>query len=335
MDDGVLTYRRKSKQAAPVCFLRVKEGTTGMSERTEKLRRLLKAAEKQGRVVITGHDNPDVDSAAACVLMQRLLARMGVLSQIVLPTRADGQSRRVMPRFGVNPDDYIGQTQESDALVLVDHHQPLHPGRVIACVDHHPTDYPPDAPYVQIEPCGACAVMALRLMEEAGVPVTKEDRMLAVTALYLDTIALRSTKIPPQEAQWGRQQAAQLGLDEGWLNAEGMRLRDMNAPAEELAMLGKKTYDFDGRRVISTYVQTHGIMPEKLEEILCVIRSTLKKESADMWVFLVHDPVAGDSVEYDITPDGAVNEYRYGVLASRGKDVMPRVERMMRGQKND
>ena len=306
-----------------------------MSERTEKLRSVLKEAEKHGRIVITGHDQPDVDSVAACVLMQRLLARMDIPSEIVLSTRADGQSRRVMPRFGIEPDDYIGQTQESDALVLVDHHQPLHPGRVAACVDHHPTDFLPDYPYVQIDPSGACAVMALHLMEEAGVPVTDDDRALAVTALYLDTIALRSTKIPPQEAEWGRRQAAQLGLDENWLNAEGMRLRDMNAPAAELAMLGKKTYDFDGRRVVSTYVQTHDIRPEKLEELLSVIRLAVKTEEADMWVFLIHDPVAGYSVEYDITPDGAVHEYRYGVLASRGKDVMPRVERMMRADKND
>ena len=306
-----------------------------MSERTEKLRSLLEKAAQETRIVITGHDNPDVDSVASCVLMQRLLARMGIAAEIVLATRADGQSRRVMPRFHVNPDGYTGQTQESDALILVDHHQPLHKGRVIACIDHHPTDFPPDYPYTQIDPSGACAVMALHLMEEAGVPVTDDDRALAVTALYLDTIALRSTKIPPQEAAWGRQQAAALGLDEGWLNAEGMRLRDMSAPAEELAMLGKKTYDFGGSRVISTYVQTHGVGKEKLQEILSVIRAALIKESADLWVFLVHDPVDGCSTQYDVEPDGTVNEYQYGMLASRGKDVMPRVERMMRAKKKD
>ena len=306
-----------------------------MSERTEKLRVLLEKAAQEGRIVITGHDNPDVDSVASCVLMQRLLARMGIAAEIVLATRADGQSRRVMPRFHVNPDGYTGRTQESDALILVDHHQPLHPGRVIACIDHHPTDFPPDYPYTQIDPSGACAVMALHLMEEAGVPVTDDDQALAVTALYLDTIALRSTKIPLQEAAWGRQQAAALGLDEGWLNAEGMRLRDMSAPAEELAMLGKKTYDFGSSRVISTYVQTHDIAAEKLNEILAVIRAAMAREGAALWVFLVHDPVAGFSAEYDMFPDGAVSVHRYDVLASRGKDVMPRVERMMRAQKKD
>ena len=301
-----------------------------MSERTELLRHALEQAAGAGRIVITGHDNPDVDSVAACVLMQRLLARMGIPTQIVLQTRADGQSRRVMPRFGVDPDGFLGETQEGDALVLVDHHQPLHAGRVIACVDHHPTDFPPAYPYVQIEPSGACALMVLRLMEEAGVPVAQEDTALAVTALYLDTIALRNTKIPPHEVKWGRDTAQALGLDERWLESEGMRLRDMSAPAEELAMLGKKTYDFGGMRVVSTYVQTHDIAAEKLNEILAVIRAAMAREGAALWVFLVHDPVAGFSAEYDMFPDGAVSVHRYDVLASRGKDVMPRVERMIR-----
>ena len=332
MDGGVLTQiRPKSKQARPVCFLRVKEeATDGMSERTERLFALLDAAAKESRIVITGHDNPDVDSLAACLLLQRLLDRRGILAEIVLPTQADMQSRRVMPRFGLDPDSCLGEIRESDALILADHHQPLHPGRVIACIDHHPTDFPPDYPYVQIEESGACAVMALRLMEEAGVPVTRDDRELAVTALYLDTIALRSTKIPPIEAAWGAAQAEALHLDMDFLLREGMRLRDMSAPAAELCMLGKKRYDFAGRRVLSTYVQTHDISPGKLEEMLDVLRAACAQERAEMWVFLVHDPVAGYSVEYDILPDGSVSEYQYGVLASRGKDVMPRVERMMR-----
>lgn len=306
-----------------------------MSERTERLRALLDAAAKASRIVITGHDAPDVDSMAACVLMRRLLAHWGVPCEIVLSTRADAQSRRVMPRFGVNPDDYLGETQDTDALVLVDHHQPLHAGRVIACIDHHPTDFPPAYPYVQIGESGACAAMVLALMEEAGVPAAREDRELAVTALYLDTIALRSTKIPPKEAAWGRAQAEALGLDMDFLMREGMRLRDMSAPAAELCMLGKKRYDFGGRRVLSTYVQTHDIPPGKLEEMLGVLWEEIAREGASMWVFLVHDPVAGYSVEYDIMPDGGVSEYKYDVLASRGKDVMPRVERMLRSRKAD
>lgn len=301
-----------------------------MSGRTDRLFALLGAAAEKGRIVITGHDSPDVDSLASCLLVRRMLARRGIPAEIVLPTRADMQSRRVMPRFGMEPDECLGEIGEGDALILVDHHRPLHPGRVVACIDHHPTDFPPDDPYVQIEDSGACAVMVLRLMEEAGVPVTREDRELAVTALYLDTIALRSTKITPDEAAWGAEQAAALSLDMDFLMREGMRLRDMSAPAAELAMLGKKTYDFGGQRVLSTYVQTHDIPEGKLEAMLDVLRAEILRERAAMWVFLVHDPVAGYSVEYDIAPDGSVGAHRYDVLASRGKDVMPRVERMMR-----
>ena len=41
------------------------------------------------------------------------------------------------------------------------------------------------------------------------------------------------------------------------------------------------------------------------------------------------------STEYDLLPDGSVRKIGYRYLASRGKDVMPRVERMMRAKKKD
>ena len=300
-----------------------------MMQRTEKLRALCEAAAARGRLVITGHDRADVDSAAGCVLMQRLLAAWGIKSDIVL-CEPDRQSRRVMARFGVDVQALAGGTAPEDALILVDHHQTAHAGRVIACIDHHPTEAPPDFPYVQIGDSGACTVMVLHLMREAGVPVTPEDERLAVTALYLDTIALRSAKISPEEAAWGEAQARRLGLDEDWLRREGMGLMDMRLPARELAMLGKKVYIFGAKRVLSTYVQTDAMTQEKLGAILDVLRGEIVRERADLWVFLWHDPVRLRSTEVDLTPDGQVRTIPYDYLASRGRDVMPRVEHEMR-----
>lgn len=300
-----------------------------MSERTQKLFDLCMAAAAHSRIVLTSHDGADVDSAAACVLMQRLLARWNIPSDIVLHD-ADKQSRRVLARFGVDVQALSGSTKESDSLILLDHHRSAHPGHVIACVDHHPTDYLPDDAYVQIEDCGACAVMVLRLMQEAGVPVTQEDERLAITALYLDTIALKSAKIGEEEAAWGEAEAKRLGLDESWLRQEGMGLRDMSLPDRELAMLGRKVYVFAGKRVLSTYIQTDAMTQERIDAILQILKSELSKESGDLWAYLVHDPVRMRSSEYDIFPDGRVKEIAYDYLASRGKDVMPRIEREMR-----
>lgn len=300
-----------------------------MSQRTDKLRGILRGAAKSARIVVTGHDRADVDSAASCVLLSRLLRAWGIPAAMVL-SDPDRQSQRVMRRFGVDVCSLTGDTTPEDCLVLVDHHQTAHPGRVIACVDHHPTDYPPDVPYLQMEVSGACAVIILRLMHEAGVEVTPEDERLAIAALYLDTIALKSAKITKEEAAWGEAQARRLGLDEKWLRQEGMGLRDMSLPAYDLAMLGKKAYRFGDCLVLSTYVQTDAMTKEKLDPILAVLHQELRRENAALWVYLVHDPVHMQSTEYDLTPDGQTQEIRYGFLASRGKDVMPRIERMMR-----
>lgn len=293
------------------------------------LRALCEAAAADTSLVLTGHDRADVDSAVSCVLMQRLLDAWGLKSRIAL-CEPDGQSRRVLARFSIDTQALAGETTAQDALILVDHHQTAHAGQVIACIDHHPTDYPPDFPFVWIGESGACAAMVLHLMQEAGVRVTPEDERLAVTALYLDTIALRSAKVSREEAAWGEAQARRLGLNEEWLRREGMGLRDMRLPARELAMLGKKAYAFGGKRVLSTYVQTDAMTREKLSEILGVLRAELARERGDLWVFLLHDPVRMRSTEIDLTPDGRTRTIPYDFLASRGRDVMPRVEREIR-----
>ena len=302
-----------------------------MSERTEKLRRLLAAA--PGRIAVTGHDGADVDSVISCMLVRRLLEGWNIPCDIVL-SAPDGQSRRVMKEFGVDVSALEGKTEAGDCLILVDHHQSARPGMVIACVDHHPTAYPPAYPYVQIEDSGACAVLVLRLMQEAGVRVTQEDERLAIAALYLDTIALKSAKISKEEAEWGESKAQQLGLDADWLRREGMGLMDMSLPAEKVAMLGKKRYAFGEQIVLSTYVQTDAMTEEKLEAILGVLRREMAHEQASLWVFLVHDPMRMCSTQVNLAPDGTREIIRYDYLASRGKDVMPRVEQAMRAAAN-
>ncbi|MBR3794853.1 MAG: DHH family phosphoesterase [Clostridia bacterium] len=299
-----------------------------MSERTQALYALCREAAKAGRIVITGHDGADVDSAASCVLMQRLLAAWDIPSQILL-FAPDRQAQRVMARFSVDAARLTGETDAGDSLILLDHHQAAHPGSVLACIDHHPTDNPPAYPYLQLGDSGACAVMVLHLMEEAGVYLTQEDKRLAITALYLDTIALKSAKISGEEAAWGEREAKRLGLDEGWLRREGMGLMDVTRPAHELAMMGRKVYRFGDRRVLSSYVQTDAMTQERLCAVLDVLREEMKKEQAARWIYLVHDPVRMRSTEYDLMPDGDVHVMAYGYLASRGKDVMPRVEREM------
>ena len=300
-----------------------------MEDRAQRLRRVLEDAARKGRLAITGHDTPDVDALASCYLLWELCAWWGIGARIVLPTRADEQPRRVLPRFGLHPDQWRGEIRPEDRLALVDHHAPLHGGTVVACIDHHPTAQPLSYPFWLIEPTGACALTLLRLMREAGMPDEDARTALVVTAVYLDTVALRSTKIPPLEVAWAREEAKRLGLDEAWLRGEGLRLQDMSLPARELAQLGKKTYTFGEKRVVSTYVQTDAMTEERLGAILGAVRCAMREEGVALWVFLVHDPVAGRTTEFDVTPDGCARRRDYDRLISRGRDVMPRVEREM------
>ena len=302
-----------------------------MKETGLHLEDALRDAAAQGKLIITGHDAPDVDSCLSCAMLLTLAQFWTIPARIALPTPPDEAAMRVLPRLGLDPAPWRGDIHEDDFLALVDHHQPLHGGRLAAVIDHHPTDYPPQAPFVLISPSGACAMMLYRLINAAGMPDEGQrfERM-AVTALYLDTMALRSAKIPPQEAAWARARALALGMDVTWLTSEGLGLEDMRRPARELARLSLKTYDCGGVRVCSSYVQTDAMTEEKLKEILAEVRAALEESGAARWVFLVQDPVRARTEEIDLTPDGKMERIGYDFLASRGKNIMPRVEREIR-----
>lgn len=304
-----------------------------MTDRVHRLRAV--CAEAAGRIVLTGHDRADVDSVISCLLMRRLLGAWGIDAMIALPGGSDRQSARVLAGFGIDTAPLAGEIAPDDCLILLDHHQPLHGGQVIACVDHHPTDTPPQYAYVQIEPCGACALQVFDLMREADVPMDEQDERLAVTALWLDTVALRSAKISKEEADWGRDRARALGLNMDMLEREGLGLADLTRSSEWLAMQSKKTFIFSGRRVCSTTIQAHGMTQAQIDEILDVLRLAAVQEGAALWVYLVSDPIAMRSVRYDIAPDGCIRRIPYDFLASRGKNVMPDVERSMKNRQEE
>ena len=132
----------------------------------QKLKTALQKATARGRLALIGHDAPDVDSVVSCVLMAALCAAWQIPAEIILPTQADEQTRRVMPKFGVHPDALMKPTRPDDQLVLLDHHQALHEGEVCACIDHHPTAYPPEGDFVCIEPDRRGAVRPVRQQHE-------------------------------------------------------------------------------------------------------------------------------------------------------------------------
>lgn len=304
-----------------------------MTDRVHRLRTV--CAEAAERIVLTGHDHADVDSVISCLLMRRLLGAWGMDAAIALPGGSDRQSARVLAGVGIDTAPLAGEIASDDCLILLDHHQPLHDGRVIACIDHHPTETLPQYPYVQIEPRGACALQVFDLMREAGIPMDAQDERLAVTALWLDTVALRSAKISKEEAAWGRGRAQALGLNINMLEREGLGLADLTRPPEWLAMQNKKTFVFSGSRVCSTTIQAHGMTQAQLDRILDVLRRAAAQEGAALWVYLVSDPIAMRSVRYDIAPDGCIKRIPYEFLASRGKNVMPDVEQSMKNRQEE
>ena len=69
--------------------------------KTQKLIAHCQEYAARGRIVITGHDNPDADSVISAVMMKRLMDRCGVCCAVKFPTAPDNVTLRDVRALGL------------------------------------------------------------------------------------------------------------------------------------------------------------------------------------------------------------------------------------------
>jgi nanoRNase/pAp phosphatase (c-di-AMP/oligoRNAs hydrolase) len=154
---------------------------------------LLETIREGERLVIFLHDNPDPDSVAAGMILQRIGEHAGVRTQIVFGGRPGGASTRTMVKLLKIPmrslDGKGIRYLMSDRYALVDT-QPgagnnSFPDKHLRChivIDHHPKRTPFEADFVDIRPkMGSSTTILLAYHKACGL---KPDPDLATAAAY-------------------------------------------------------------------------------------------------------------------------------------------------------
>ena len=115
-------------------------------------------------------------------------------------------------------------------------------------------------------------------------------------------------------------------FDKQFILKVGYGLNDLTTPIEKLLHNGFKSFRFPKGNVVSSYLQADDYPQSFVEKMVQAVALERKKLNADMWVLLLHDPVNGNTVEYDITEKIEIIDHKK--LISRGSNVMPRIERI-------
>ena len=275
-------------------------------------------------IVITGHDMPDCDSIISAVMMRELLSRAGIRATVKFGTRPDGVTARIVEELGVLDGISFEGFEETDKLIVVDHHVTFYKNEVIACIDHHTTPPEPNFEFNLVQKASSCGRMIFDMATSVGESDSWLEKM-AIYSVYLDTQSCLAPKFNEDDLPWLEDGIKRLELDEKDLVKKGFCLNSLGESAETLAMYAYKKYEFNGRIGASTCIQidpSEDGWSERIAEMLEILKRKMISNGASLWVLVVNMPEIVRSDLYFIR-DGKIETVKLDRLASRSKDVVP------------
>lgn len=169
-----------------------------MNEKATKLDELINCI-KNEHIYIQTHNFPDPDAIASAFGLQRLLERRGIHSTICYQGKIDKYSTKKMIEtlhIQIKPIAEIGLLSEQDEIILVDSqvgnaNVQYTKGKVIACIDHHPSFGVVDYMFCDIRPrVGACASIIASYFYKNDIKLDRDMATALMFGIKVDTANL-------------------------------------------------------------------------------------------------------------------------------------------------
>lgn len=289
----------------------------------------------QKEITILAHDNIDIDAALSGILLSRLLNFLNIKNtfKILEPVQHNETYTVVKELIGIDLKDFESISEgenESATLFLVDHNETIHSGNVIGFIDHHPSEkYFLGIPFVHTLICSATTSLIYDFMKAVNFPITKQDALMIVTAMMTDSVCFKNTKSSPYEIELAKQLCTDFNLDWNYIETFALCLTPIDKMSlDEIITNGSKQYNFNGSKVASAYVQL-STLPDTstIDAWLQELAFSLFARNLKMYVFLLFDLANNKTYEYRIT-ENCIREIVHDKIVSRGKDIMPKIEKM-------
>lgn len=302
-------------------------------ELLKRLNHLKRVLSNKDEITIIGHDNIDVDSVLSGVLLSKLLKFLNISSRFIIlqNIKKDDTYEIVNGLTDVNMHNYEEENEnELRNLFLVDHYETTHKGRVLGCIDHHPTQKENTYEFSYVRNSSAAAYLIYELMKVAKYPFTAEEANLIVISMMVDTTAFRSSKAILEEIEVARGLAKEFNLNYDYLEMSCICLTQIERMnIDEITSNGQKKYNYNGHIVKSAYLQLYG-MPDDgtVNKWISYLNSKISDKTldAEMMVFIIFDIKSNTTYEYQIMQYHTKKNLHKGIL-SRGKDIMPNIEK--------
>ena len=287
---------------------------------------------KDKYVTIIGHDSIDIDSALSGILLSKFLHFLDISNEFCIIEKVkDSETTRVLEKlFNITLNSYENTSESEDrVLFLVDHYETQHSGKVLGCIDHHPTSKEIHYPLYYSKKASSTTYLIYKLMQLFNYPITQTDAAYIITAMMADTVCFRSTKGSSEEKAIAQQLAEKFLLDYDLIENECLCLTPIDKMSiEEILANGEKKYNFNGHAVCSSYIQILGMLEQQtLNACFEQACSKLEASKYELYVFLVFDLANNLTYEYRFT-DSKTNILVHDGVLSRGQDIMPSIEKL-------
>lgn len=238
--------------------------TIGANQNLEKIKKeVLAFAEsmKDRELVILGHDNIDVDAVLSGILLSKLFNYLKIKNHFyILESVKEGETYNIVKGlFGIDMKQFekIGEN-EKRLLFLEDHFETVHAGKIIGCIDHHPTSREVKYDFMYKRNSCATAYLIYEIMQLVGYKPSAEEAKMIIVSMMVDTTSFKSSKTIMEEVEVAKKLAYEYELDYDYLIKYCLCLTPIDKmTVEEIITNGQKYYDYYGYKVSSAYLQLY------------------------------------------------------------------------------
>lgn len=289
--------------------------TIGANQNLEKIKEeVLAFAErmKDRELVILGHDNIDVDAVLSGILLSKLFNYLKIKNHFyILESVKEGETYNIVKGlFGIDMKQFekIGEN-EKRLLFLEDHFETVHAGKIIGCIDHHPTSREVKYDFMYKRNSCAAAYLIYEIMQLVGYKPSAEEAKMIIVSMMVDTTSFKSSKTIMEEVEVAKKLAYEYELDYDYLIKYCLCLTPID--------------------ISSAYLQLYEKPSDSIVNDVWIkaLREKIKECHLEMYVFIIFEMEKDKTYEIRVTENG-VKKFEYPKILSRGKDIMPVVEKV-------
>ncbi|MCY3035870.1 MULTISPECIES: manganese-dependent inorganic pyrophosphatase [Aerococcus] len=260
------------------------------------------------KILIFGHQNPDMDAITSAISLSYLLNTLGYETEPVALGEANDETQYALDHFnheGLRVIEKAGD--ETDTVALVDHNEfqqsvaDIKDLNVFAVVDHHRVgNFETSAPlYYIAKPLGCTQSVIYDLYQEKGVEIPQQIAGLMLSGIISDTLLYSSPTCTEKDKEIAKKLAEIAGVDDESYGTEmlkaGANVDDKSA--EEIADGDAKSFSMGGKEVRIgqvNVVDANDVIKRK-DEVLKAMKELLINNNYDAFLLVITNILTNDS----------------------------------------